>query len=185
MTNAHAHNALMEFIKPRSVLRHIGITPGKVVADFGAGSGAYVLAIAEYLKGSGRIYAVDIQKDLLSRLGNEAKRSNLEINLLWGDLEKPQGSSLGDESVDVVLVSNILFQVDNKEAVLREARRIVRPRGHVAIIEWSDSFGGLGPTSNHVLRKENAQNIADAVGLSLIDEFPAGSHHYGLLYTPN
>lgn len=130
------------------------------------------------------MYAVDIQKDLLRRTYNEAHRRGLKnIKVLWGDLEAKAGSKLADDSVDLVLISNLLFQVENKTAVVREAARIVRPGGHVAVIDWTDSFGGMGPASDAVFPAAEVKHIASDIGLSYKNDFLAGAHHYGLIFS--
>lgn len=153
------------------------------VADFGAGSGAYVLAIAAQLENSGKVYAVDIQKDLLRRIHNEAaKHGYTNVEILWGDLEAPQGSKLADKSLDLVVISNLLFQLEDKRAVFEEGKRILKSGGRLAVIDWSDRFGGMGPTSNDVVTKEAALTLARESGLTFQKEFPAGKHHYGLVF---
>lgn len=157
------------------------------VADFGAGSGAYVFALAEALAGSGRIYAIDVQRDLLRRIktGTSA-RGFKNVDVLWGDLEMPGGSKIADASLDLVLISNLLFQVEEKAQVIAEARRVVKSQGRIAVIDWSESppAGGqrLGPHKNDVFSKQEALELARTSGLELIREFPAGAHHYGLLF---
>lgn len=170
------------FAHPHHNVAAIGIEPGMVVADFGSGSGAYTLAAAEALKGSGQVYAIDIQKDLLRRTQNDATHRKLPIvETIWADLEVPGASNIKDEYTDRVIVSNLLFQVPDKVAILREARRVLRPNGRIAVIDWSESFGGLGPQKGDVVTKEAALAVADRAGLELDCEFAAGAHHYGLL----
>lgn len=167
---------------PRNVAA-LGIEPGMTVVDFGSGSGAYVLAIAERLEGVGHVYAVDVQKDLLRRLSNEATRKGYKnVDVIWADLEVPHASKLAQGTVDLVLISNLLFQVPDKEAVLSEARRIVKKNGRVAIIDWEDSYGGLGPVAEDVVKKETVIELARGKGFELAKEFPAGAHHYGLIF---
>ena len=60
------------FAHPVRNVDALGIEPGQTIADFGSGSGAYVLAIAEKLHNKGHVYAVDVQQDLLRRTKNEA-----------------------------------------------------------------------------------------------------------------
>lgn len=173
------------FAHPKRNVSALGIQGGMQIADFGAGSGAYVFAIAERLGGTGRIYAIDVQRDLLRRISNEATRrgySNVEV--IWADLEVPKGSKLAEQSIDFVLVSNLLFQVPDRSAILREARRIVKPHGSVALIDWSASFGGLGPMRDEVVTKEAALEEAGRAGLAPVREFHAGAHHWGLLMRP-
>ena len=173
------------FAHPKRNIGALDIQGGMKVADFGSGSGAYVLLIAERLLGSGHVYAIDVQKDLLRRTANEAeKRGFKNVEVIWADLEAPRASKLASNSIDLVLISNLLFQVPDKLAVLREARRIVKPRGQVAVIDWSDSFGGMGPQREDVVKKEQAIELAQSAGLGLVREFAAGAHHWGLIFRP-
>lgn len=170
------------FAHPARNVSAFGIEPGMKIADFGAGSGAYVNLIAQELLGSGAVYAIDIQKDLLRRIKNEAaKRGHKNVEVIWGDVEEDGGSKLGPV-LDIVLVSNLLFQVRDKTGVLLEAARSLRSGGRVIIIDWSESFGGMGPAEGHVVTKEHAYEHARKAGLTFVREFPAGAHHYGLIF---
>ena len=185
---AHRHIPLQTvgFAHPKRNVAAFGIQGGMRVVDFGAGSGAYVLAIAERLGGTGTVYAIDVQRDLLRKIHNEAVRlGHKNVEVIWADLETPRASKLADGSIDLVLVSNLLFQIPDKVPVLREARRIVKSTGTVVVIDWSDSFGGMGPVKEGVVSKEAALGIATKAGLALQKEFSAGAHHYGLILWPS
>lgn len=173
------------FAHPPRNIHALGIQGGMVVVDFGAGSGAYTLGMAERLQGSGYVYAIDVQQELLRRIKNEAHRQHLKnVETIWSDLESPGGSKIADHHADLVLISNLLFQVEHKEAVLAEAWRILDARGHLAIIDWSDSYGGMGPHKKEVVKKERALELADTNGFEFVKEFDAGAHHYGLMFRP-
>lgn len=173
----------VNFAHPARNVADIGITPGMKVADFGSGSGAYTLAVAEALCGSGHVYAIDVQRDLLQKTKNEAhKRGFKNVEVLWGDLERQGGSKIADGALDVVLMSNILFQVAEKGAMLEEALRILKTQGRLVIIDWSDSFRGTGPRPEDVVGKEDALSLATKSGAQLEREFSAGAHHYGLIF---
>lgn len=173
------------FAHPTRNVSALRIEHGMHIADFGAGSGAYVLAIAEKLDHSGRVYAIDVQQDLLRRIKNEAhQRGYKNIEIIWSDLEKPHSSKIADRHLDLVLVSNLLFQLEDKRAPLLEAWRILRPLGRLALIDWSESFGGMGPIKKHVIKKEEAKALALECGFEFTKEFDAGAHHYGLLFRP-
>lgn len=183
-TASHARQSLhtQGFAHPARNVEAFDIEPGMQIADFGAGSGAYVLAIAEHLKGDGRIVAVDVQKDLLRRIQTEARsRGFHNVEVTCADLEKPHAVKVSDRMLDLVLISNLLFQLEDKETPMREARRILRPGGRLVIIDWAGSFGGMGPTKKHVVPKEAALTLAQKCGFELLREFPAGAHHYGLM----
>lgn len=174
------------FAHPRRNVEALGVEPGMLVADFGSGSGIYVLHIAEELKHSGHVYAIDVQRDLLKRVLAEAHRRGFKnVEVVWSDLEREGSSKLADEKLDLVLISNLLFQVENKAAVLREARRILSPRGRLAIIDWRESYGSMGPEKRDVVTKEKAETLARDAGFELQREFPAGAHHYGLIFRPS
>ena len=181
----HAPSKTAPFAHPRRNVAALGIEPGMLVADFGSGSGAYVLAIADRLEGLGHVYAIDIQRDLLRRISNEAtKLGHKNVEVIWADLEAPRASKLANGTLDLVLASNILFQVPDKRAFLSEARNILKAKGRLAVVDWSESFKGMGPTEEDVIAKDAALELARKEGFELVKEFPAGAHHYGLILRP-
>lgn len=171
------------FAHPQKNVNLFGVEPGMTVADFGSGSGHYVLALAEQLQNSGHVYAIDIQKDLLTRIKNEAhKKGYSNVEIIWGDLERPGASKIADAHLDLVIMSNLLFQLDSKEPPIIEAMRILKPGGVLVIIDWSESFGGMGPIKKHVFKKDAAHTLAEGAGFKFAEEFDAGAHHYGLVF---
>lgn len=160
----------------------LGIEQGMSVADFGSGSGAYTLLIAEALKGYGRVYAVDVQRDLLRRIMSEATRRGFKnVEVLWADLDHGGSSKIADGAIDLVLISNLLFQLEDKEGLFAEVLRVLRPAGRMVLIDWADSFGGMGPEPRAVVTKEKAFAMARGVGFELQREFNPGAHHYGII----
>ncbi len=171
------------FAHPPRNVGAMDIQPGMIVADFGSGSGAYVLAIAERLAHAGHVYAIDVQQDLLRRIKNEShKRGYKNVEIVWSDLERPYGSKIADNHADRVLISNLLFQLDDKDVLFSEAYRILKPDGLLAVVDWSESFGGMGPHKSAVVKKEKALSCAEKAGFEPVREFDAGAHHYGLIY---
>jgi ubiquinone/menaquinone biosynthesis C-methylase UbiE len=173
----------MAFSDPKQVIQQSGIQPGDTVADFGAGSGHYSFATARAVLGGGRVIAIDIQKDLLTRLKREAQAQGLgNIDIIWGDFEAPGGSQLKDESVDMVILANTLFQVSHRDTVLKEALRVLKRGGRLLLVDWEDSFGGIGPKPADVLPKIVAQELVRAHGFTLERELKvAGEHHYAFI----
>jgi ubiquinone/menaquinone biosynthesis C-methylase UbiE len=172
-----------QFADPERNVLEMGIRPGYKVADFGAGSGAYTLALAPLVGEEGRVYAIEIQKDVLSKIRSDAHAKGFaQVEVIWGDIDRPGGSRLADASVNVVLFSNILFQLEDRAAALREARRVLKAGGTLVIIDWQESFGGMGPRPEDVVSDEKARMLATRSGFELIREFGAGAHHYGLVF---
>lgn len=172
------------FARPEEIVKkYFDLQPGMIVADFGAGSGHYTLAAAKIAGDSGKVYAIDVQKDLLERIKSHSEEEGLKnVEIIWADLDKPDGSGLSEESVDFVIISNLLFQVEDKNAAAKEAFRVLKKGGRAAVIDWSDSFGGTGPHSEKVFSKQECEKIFLETRFVLDDEFEAGEHHYGFIF---
>lgn len=171
------------FSHPKKNSDQMFIGEGMHVADFGSGTGSLTIHLAEKVGPHGKIFAIDFYEDHLLKLKNEAKRHGLEnIHIIKSDLETENGSGLKAHSVDRVVISNILFHLENREVIAKEALRIIKPRGKVVVIDWEDSFGHIGPHPDHVFKKGQALILFKRYGFELEKEIDAGSHHYGLLF---
>ncbi len=171
------------FSDPVKNVEQCAILPGMEIADLGSGSGYYTIAAAKALMSSGRVYAIDAQKDLLTKLKNSATGQGLyNVEVIWGDIEKPNGTKLRDNSVDFVFLCNVLFQLESKDAIIKEVKRILRPSGRALVVDWADSFGGLGPKPDMIFGKAKAVEIFEKNGFHMDKEISAGAHHYGLIY---
>ncbi|MDB5204600.1 MAG: type 11 methyltransferase [Candidatus Taylorbacteria bacterium] len=171
------------FSNPEKNLIQFGISVGMQIADFGSGNGYYAFLLARKVGETGRVYCIDVQSDMLQKIAKEAETENIQnIEIITSDIEKEKGSTLTKDSVDVVLIANTLFQNDDKHAVAKEALRILRVKGRVLVIEWADSFAGMGPHKDHLVKKEDALKIFTDAGLVLDHEIDAGEHHYGLVF---
>ena len=176
----------MSFANPQSNIEHLNLNHGMKVADIGTGSGVYAFLASKLVGENGKVYAVDIQNELLLKLRNESKGQNIHnIEFVWGDAEEKGGIKIKDATVDAVIVSNILFQVGNKRGMVFEAGRILNNGGRLLMIDWISSFGGLGPIQKDVFSKEEAKGLALETGMSLLKEFDAGLHHYGFIFIKN
>ena len=170
----------MDFVDPEKVLGKLKLRSGMVGAEFGCGSGHWALALARYLN-KGTVYAIDLQAEPLSALRGKAERAMIKnIKTLRRDLEKPEGSGLKKWSLDVVLIPNLLFQVEKKEAVLKEAKRILVPNGLLIIIDWKKE-GRLLPNQPYITAYQ-VQKMAEKLGFTLSKELPAGESHYALVF---
>jgi len=173
----------MVFADPKRNIGQFNLEEGMEVADFGAGAGYLAVEAADVVGKTGNVYVIDIQQELLTKSKHYAKEHHLEsIKFIHGDLEKENGSTLSNESVDVVIISNLLFQVEKKAEVLREAHRILKNGGRVLIVDWCESFGGVGPQPEHVISETDVKKIAEGEGFTHIADIDAGSYHYGLIF---
>ncbi|MBX4210517.1 class I SAM-dependent methyltransferase [Candidatus Parcubacteria bacterium] len=170
------------FSDPQKNIDQFGLLPNQNVADLGAGSGFYTLAAAKALSGTGHVYALDVQKDLLVRLKNAATHDKIfNIEIIWGDVEKLGGTHLRENSVDAVISANILFQMRDKKTFISEIARIIKPKGRVLTVDWTDSFGGLGPHPDAVIKAAEARQMFESGGFKFEKEIAAGQHHWGMI----
>ena len=167
------------FSDPAVNLARLGLTDGMKVVDLGAGSGFYAFEAARKVGSSGRIYAVDVQKDLLERLRSTGASQGLRnIEVVWGNVEKIGGTKLRESIADRVIVSNVLFQVEKPDELALEVKRILKPGGKVLVIDWSE----ISPMSpRNVFPAMKAQTLFEKNGFKLEQSFGAGEHHYGLV----
>lgn len=171
------------FLEPEKIVNLFGLEKGDHVADFGAGHGYYTIPLAELVGGDGKVYAIDIQKSVLDIIRTKAKLNHLlNIETIWADLEEENGSRIKEKYCDFVVISNILFQSEKKQEVLKEAYRILRDGGRLAMIEWDASTGNFGPAHDMRISREIARNLALDAGFEFDREFAAGTFHYGLLF---
>ena len=160
----------------------LGKIDGFLVADFGAGSGAYTIPLARKVGEKGRVYAIEVQKELLPRIKNTAMNQGLSnVEVLWGDIERNMATKLADSSVNLVMIANVLFQVENKLGLVREARRVLKLGGTLMVVDWKDSYGGFGPQSAFIVPPMEARKYFEKEGFVYEKDIQAGEQHYGFI----
>lgn len=149
-------------------------------ADFGCGSGGWAIPLAQKLK-TGKVYAIDIQEEALSALRTKMEMAKINnIKLIKADLEQGLGSSIQSNLLDLVLLTNLLFQVKDKKAIIEEAKRVLRIGGKLLVVDWK-AEASLGPEEGRISPLE-VKDLAQNTGFILDKEIEAGSYHYGLVF---
>ncbi|OGI73702.1 hypothetical protein A3D42_00505 [Candidatus Nomurabacteria bacterium RIFCSPHIGHO2_02_FULL_41_18] len=169
------------FTNPLRNLKALGIRERDIVVDLGAGTGFYSIEAARIADG-GKVYAVELNRDFLQTIRNKVKETKLgNIECLWGDVEKIGGTKLGDSVADKVIVSNVIFQVENKENFIEETNRILKNGGQALVIDWSAD----SPLSKKGLSvpKDAMKRMFEQKGFKFDREIDAGEHHYGMIFT--
>ena len=174
---------LKRFVDPATVVSHFHLREGDSVADFGAGSGFFVEILAQKVGNTGVVYACEIQKDLVEKIGTMARTKGLSsVNPIWCDIKQDHGLKIADGVLDAGIMVNTLFQFENKQTAIVEVARTIRSGGKFFVIDWSESFGGLGPQPTEVVTQIQAQALAEQNGFVYERAFDAGDHHYGLAF---
>ena len=170
------------FLNPAAVIEAAKIHEGMRVADFGAGSGFCTRAAARVVGPKGVVWAVDAHRDLLPRLKNISLAEGLRnVEVLYGDVGVVGGSNLPAEHFDVCILTNILFAVEDTGALIYEVHRVLKRGGYVVVVDWADSFGGLGPHPDHVVLKSVAKRLFEERGFTVENDVPAGEYHWGFV----
>lgn len=171
------------FVVPEVVVSHFHLKDGDKVADFGAGSGFFLKALSERVGQTGRVYACEIQKQLVEKLGDFTRLAGIQnVDPIWCDLEEPGGIRIPDAALDVGVLVNTFFQIEQKEASIKEMRRTIRQGGLMYVIDWTESWGGMGPQPGQVVSEESAKALFESNGFIFERAYPAGDHHYGLAF---
>ena len=168
------------FLTPDHLVRELNLKPGDRVADLGCGTGAYTIALAKEVGDIGQVFAVDIHRDQLHTLAGTLERQKLlNVEMLWADIEK--GIPIDAYSLDAVVMSNVLFQLENIDAALSYVAKILKPEGELLVVDWSQSHGGIGPHADHVVTEEKAEMLTQKHGFRLVKRLPAGDYHYAFI----
>lgn len=152
-----------QFFDPEHALELLLLSPEVVnVADFGCGYGTFTIPAAKII--AGKIYAFDMEPEMIKAVKEKAKISNLDnVEAILRDFIS-EGSGLKDASVDYVFLFNVLH-LEKPERLLREAHRILKLGGKVGIIHWNyDAKTPRGPPMDIRPRPEQCRNWAESVG---------------------
>lgn len=170
------------FLNPKKVISQIYIDPYSSVLDVGTGLGAYSLSLAKR-DPTLEVFALDINRDLVKRLSKEAKELNIKnLKPIVGDAEVYQGMKIKKDLIDFVILSNVLFQTENKAAVVKEISRVLKPSGKIVLIDWKDSFNNMGPHTRHIVGELKAIDIFMNNNFKIVSKIDAGDYHYGIIF---
>ena len=170
------------FLHPEEIVRQLNIKKWMKIADFGCGSGFFSISLARRLGHDGRVYAFDILETALESARSRAKIQGLfNIETLRCNLEKPKSTTLKNDSVDLTLLANILFQSSKKADIIKEGARILKPGGELVIIDWQPNQP-VGPTKEFVVPLEKIKQLAESQDLRFKRSLIADKYHWGLVF---
>ena len=169
-----------EWQKPHQVIQALKLPPDAVVADVGAGTGYFSARLATMLP-KGKVYAVDVEPDMVKHLAERAKREGRK------NMQAVQGAPADaklPEKADLILFVDVHHHIDRREQYFRKLRASLKPGGRVAIIDWQAGKLPVGPPPDHKLAREEVIPEMTAAGYVLGEEPRVLPHQYFLIFTP-
>lgn len=172
----------MAFLSPAEVITGLALTPGHKIVDFGCGTGAYIHAAQSKITRSGSIYAVDINKQLLEMIHSETNsHSAAPVYTLWADIGSTFTLPIEDQTIDVVIFSNIFSQIEDKSHMWTEAQRLLKEGGKLLVVDWLTENSIVSPLHSRV--QSELEESCAKIGYTAIQEIPAGDHHFAFIAT--
>lgn len=163
---------------PDAVLDAIGVSSGMRVADVGCGPGLFTLPAAERVGAGGRVYALDVQPEMVKRVEERAAEAGLgNIQTI---VSKEAELPLPDSAVDVALLANVLHESGDRPRFLAEIGRTLRPGGVLGVVDWRKEEMPMGPPVADRLSPDQVEADLRAAGFEVEGAFPVGPRHYGV-----
>ncbi len=183
-SSSEAEDLKVKFIDPSAVIAQMDLKQGETIADFGCGTGYFSIPLAQKIGEEGKVYSLDVVPEKLEAVESQAKTLGL-TNLIVQrvNLENKEGSKLKAESIDWVIMKDVLFQNNEKNNMLEEAKRVLKPGGKVLLVEWKTEDTAIGPDQEIRISKEKSLELINKCELGIEKEIAAGDFHYGYILT--
>jgi predicted methyltransferase len=168
--------------KPQEVVAALGLKPGMIVADLGAGTGYFEPHLAKAVAPRGMVLAIDTEPEMVRHLGERARQAGLAGVLPV--LALPDDPFLPRGSVDLVLIVDTYHHIDDRLQYFGRLREGLAPGGRVAVIDFHKRPLPVGPPPEHKLERSFVVNEMRAAGWTLAGEPTFLPYQYFLIFTP-
>jgi arsenite methyltransferase len=167
--------------KPEEVLKTLGIKPGEAVADIGAGSGYFAFRFARQVGDSGRVYAVDINSDMILFMNRKIR--DLKLRNVSTVLSAPDDPLLVDDSINRFFICNTWHHVQNRLNYLSLIKKILRPGGQIIVLDYHKRELPVGPPPEMKMAREDVIKEMESGGFKLAQEHTFLPYQYFLVFT--
>lgn len=151
--------------QPNKAIDLIGIQPGMTVADVGAGTGYMALRIARRVGESGKVYANDIQPEMLDKLNENAHRANL--NNVETVLGSDSDAKLPAGKMDMVVLVDVYHEFSRPQEMLQSIRRSLKPDGRLVLLEYKKEDPTIPIRPDHKMSLNEIRTEVEAEGYKL------------------
>ena len=169
--------------RPEQVMDALNIAEGDIVADLGAASGWFTIRLARRVGPNGRVYAEDIQREMVEVIKRRLPRENVKnVETSLGTADDPK---LPIGQLDAVLMVYAYHEMERPVALLRNAARALKPDGRLGIVEFTKDGGGPGPPMDERVDPERVIREANEAGLRLVSRPNILRYQYMLVFAKN
>jgi ubiquinone/menaquinone biosynthesis C-methylase UbiE len=166
---------------PDVALNALKIPRGAAVADIGAGSGYITMKLSERVGPAGRVYANDIQPQMLQMLGQRLTATHVNnVTLVQGTLDDPR---LDPASVDLELMVDVYHELSQPQAMLRHLRASLKPGGRLVLLEYRKEDPTIPIKPEHKMSVAEAKMEVEAEGFTLAKVDEALPRQHILIFT--
>jgi len=166
--------------KPDEVLRALALRPGESVADIGSGSGYFALRLAAAVSPKGRVYAVDVDPEMVRHL-NRRLRDAGTTNVTT-ILSAPDDPLLADGSIDRFFICDTWHHIDDQTKYLALLKKMLRPGGEVVMIDFKKEETPMGPPLAMRIARDALVQQIQAAGFRLATEHTFLPYQYFLVF---
>jgi arsenite methyltransferase len=167
--------------KPHEVVMSLGIKEGETIADIGAGSGYFAFRFTHHVGDSGRVYAVDINPDMIVRMNQRIR--DMKVKNMVTVLSTPDDPLLMDNSIDRFFLCEVWHHIQDKTKYLGLMKKMLKPAGQVIMIDFQKKDLPLGPPDEMKIAREDVIKEMEASGFQLQKENTFLPYHYFLVFT--
>ena len=169
--------------KPAEVVTFLKLREGDVIADIGTGSGYFVPYLSNSVGSSGRVYATDIQPEMLAFV--QRKVAELGLNNVTTVLSQEADTRLNRESVDLAFMVDVYHELGSPGSLLSNIRTALKPDGRLTIIDFKADKAAdrVGPPLSHRVPKERLIAEVEQAGFELTETIELLPYQYFLVFT--
>ncbi len=166
-----------KMLPPEKLLELIPIRKTDSILDLGAGTGYFTIPAA--MMTDGKVFALDVEPKMLEELKTRLEQHHVQnVELVDGAIES---IPLENETVDHVIASFVMHEVEPLTKGISEIRRVLKPGGHCFCLEWEKTPSDSGPPLEHRIHSNDMKQAFQDAGLTvMVGEFPT-KHHYALI----
>lgn len=147
---------------PRKAIAELQLRPGQVVADIGAGSGYYTMLLSAAVGPRGRVYATDIQPEMLALIRKKLENTPVSnVELVLGTATE---SRLPDAGIDLALMVDVYHELAQPQAFLQSLKRAIKPDGRLVLIEFRKEDDRVPIRQEHKMTVREARMELEAEG---------------------